>query len=192
MRLNTIAILVVVCGLTLSAMAQDQPAGSQYPQTPAQTQSMPAQQTPASQTTAPVPEQNVAPALPASDQMNQNLPADQSAISQQLIQSERDSWENAKAKNVSYFSQLPANVTAAFSDGSTENKGDIESRVRKYGIGDFNLNNFSVTFPSSDRAEVTYTASFTGRGGANENRQVTSQWQRDASGIWQNVRVDFR
>lgn len=192
MRRNVIAILVLTCGLALAAMAQNQPASSQYPQTPAQTQSMPEQQTPAAQTTAPVPQQNVAPALPASDQMNQNLPADQNAVSQQLIQSERDSWDNAKAKNVSYFSQLPANVTAAFSDGSTENKGDIESRVRRYGISDFNLNNFNVTFPSGDRAEVTYTASFSGRGGVNENRQVTSQWQRDANGIWQNVRVDFR
>jgi hypothetical protein len=58
------------------------------------------------------------------------------------------------------------------------------------------LSNFNVTFPSADRASVTYTASFSGkrpRGESfNESRQVTSEWQRDASGAWQNIRVDFK
>lgn len=208
MRRNIIAILFFVCAFALAAMAQNEPASMQNPQAPAQTQSMPDQTVPPSQTTttnsttttttAPAaPEQNVAPAMPNSDQtVGQSLPADQSAVSQELIQHERDSWDNAKSKNVSYFQQgLPDNVTAALPDGSTENKEDIASRVRKYGISDYNLSNFNVTFPSADRAEVTYTASFSGKrnGNAfNDSRQVTSQWQRDAAGNWQNIRVDFK
>ncbi len=122
---------------------------------------------------------------------------DQSAISQQLIQRERDSWDNAKAGNVSYFSEgLPANVSASLPNGATESKNDLAEAVRKDKISDYNLSNFNVTFPSADRAEVTYNASFSGhrKGGDkfSDNRQVTSEWQRDSSGNWQNVRVDFR
>jgi hypothetical protein len=201
MRRNTIAILLFMCAFALAAVAQNEPASSPNSQMPAQTQSMPAQTAPPAQTTTPAvttPDQNPTPAMPASDQtVAQNMPADQNAISQSLIQHERDSWDNAKSKNVSYFRQgLPDNVSAALPDGSTENKSTIEARVRKYGIGDYNLSNFNVTFPSADRAEVTYTASFSGKrpdGTAfNDSRQVTSQWQLTPGGTWENVRVDFR
>ena len=186
MRRNTIAILLLMFALALAAVAQNEPASTQNPQVPAASQSVPGQTVP--------PDQSVTPAMPASDQtpVSQNLSADQSAISQELIQHERDGWENAKAKNASYFSGLPDNVTAALPNGSTENKGDIETMVRKYGISDYNLSNFNVTFPSADRAQVTYTASFSGKGAGNETRQVTSEWQRDSAGNWQNIRVDFR
>ena len=195
MRRNAIAILLFVCAFALAAVAQEQPASTQNPAMPAQTQSVPDRTVPPAQTTTPPPQQNVAPGMPASDQsaIGQNAPADQSAVSQNLIQQERDSWENAKTKNASYFKQgLPNNVTASMPNGKTEDKHDITSFVRKYGISDYNLSNFNVTFPSPDRAEVTDTASFTGKNSSNESRQVTSQWQRNANGTWENVRVDFR
>ena len=195
MRRNRIAIVLFVCAFAVMAVAQDQPASAQNPAMPAQTQTVPDQTTPSAQTTAPTPQQSVAPAMPASDQtaVSQNAPADQSAVSQNLIQQERDSWAQAKAKNEKYFKQgLPSNVTATAPNGATEDKPTIDSMVRKYGIHDYSLSNFNVTFPSSDRAEITYNASFSGQHSGQETRQVTSEWQRNANGTWENVRVDFR
>jgi len=213
MRKYTIAILLLVCAFALASYAQDQPAPAQNSQMPAtQTQTMPDQNVPAQTTTqttttttttqqaTPVaPAAPVAPAVPASDQsaMGQTAPVDQSAISQQLIQRERDSWDNAKAGNVAYFSEgLAPNVSASLPNGATESKNDLAEAVRKDRINDYNLSNFNVTFPSADRAEVTYNASYSGhrKDGAkfNDNRQVTSEWQLDSAGNWQNVRVDFR
>ena len=215
MRQHTIAILLLVCAFALASFAQDQTVPAQNSQMPAaQTQtttdqSVPSQTTtqtttttttnPAPQATPATPVEPATPAVPASDQtaISQSAPADQSAISQQLIQRERDSWDNAKAGNVSYFSEgLAPNVSASLPNGSTESRNDLAEAVRKDRINDFNLSNFNVTFPSSDRAEVTYTASYSGhrKGGDkfNDNRQVTSEWQMDPNGNWQNVRVDFR
>ena len=211
MRKHTIAILLLVCAFALASYAQDQTVPAQNPQVPAQTQTMPDQSVPAQTTTqttttttttpapqaapaAPVPEQNVTSALPASDQtpVAQSAPVDQSAISQDLMQRERDSWENAKAKNVSYFSSgLPEDVTASLPGGVTENKSQLDENVRKHGVSEYNLSNMNVTFPSADRAEVTYGASFKSHG-RNETAQITSEWQRDSAGNWQNIRVDFR
>ena len=211
MRQHTIAILLLSCAFALASFAQDQPAPAQNPQMPAtQTQTMPDQNVPAQTTTQttttttttpapqavpaqPVPDQTSTPALPASDQsaIASSAPIDQSAISQNLMQAERDSWENAKAKNASYFNSLPSDVTASLPGGATENKDQLAESVRKHGVSDFNLSNMNVTFPSADRAEVTYGASFTSHG-KSQTAQVASEWQRDAAGNWQNIRVDFR
>ena len=195
MRRNMFVILLLVCAFALTAVAQNEPASSQNPTVPAQNQPAPDQMTPAQTTPATPAATEATPAVPASDQtaVGQNAPADQSAVSQTLIQHERDSWANAKEKNAKYFEQgLPSNVTASSPNGATEDKPTIETMVRKYGIHDYSLSNFNVTFPSSDRAEVTYTASFRGKHAGEETRQVVSEWQRGADGTWQNMRVDFK
>ena len=196
MRRNTIAILLLVCAFALTALAQNEPASSQNPTMPAQSQTAPGQMTqPAQTTTMPTAPTSAAPGMPASDQtaVGQNPSADQSAVSETLIQHERDSWSEAKAKNKKYFKQgLPSNVTATTPSGATEDKPTIDSMVKKYGISDYSLSNFNVTFPSSDRAEITYTASFSGREAGQQTRQVVSEWQKGADGTWQNVRVDFK
>ena len=196
MRRNTIAILLLVCAFALTALAQNEPASSQNPTMPAQSQATPDQtRQPAQSTTVPPASTSTIPAVPASDQpaVGQNAPADQSAVSQTLIQHERDSWAEAKAKNEKYFKQgLPSNVTATTPNGATEDKPTIDTMVRKYGIHDYSLSDFNVTFPSSDLAQITYTASFSGKHAGNETRQVVSQWQRGTDGTWQNVHVDFK
>jgi hypothetical protein len=190
------AILFVVCAFALTGIAQNEPASTQNSQMPAQNQPAPDQMSsPAQSTTTTTTTTETTPALPASDQtaMGQNATADQSATAQTLIQHERDSWVSAKEKNAKYFANgLPANVTATTPNGATEDKPTIETMVRKYGISDYNLSNFNVTFPSSDRAQITYNASFTGKKAGHETRQVVSEWQMGPDGTWQNVRVDFK
>jgi hypothetical protein len=125
-----------------------------------------------------------------------SIPSDQNGVAQMLIQREQDSWAHRKAGDAAYFAQgVPVDFRSEMPGDTVVKQTDLPNHTRFSPMENYNLSNFNVTFPAADRANVTYTASYTLLGPdavpLHATRIVTSTWER-RDGDWENVNAVFR